>query len=49
MSDTNPTHRITYLPKINKENLLEPTKLTLDENNQSKFSSINEVLVNAIN
>ena len=32
--DTIPSYRIDYLPERNNENLLLPTKLTLDENNQ---------------
>ena len=33
--DTNPSYRIDYLPERFNENLLLPTKLTLDENNQN--------------
>ena len=32
--DTIPSYRINYLPERYNENLLLPTKLTLDENNQ---------------
>ena len=32
--DTIPSYRIDYLPERNNENLLSPSKLTLDENNQ---------------
>ena len=32
--DTVPSHRINYLPERYNQNLLLPTKLTLDENNQ---------------
>ena len=32
--DTIPSYRIDYLPERFNENLLLPTKLTLDENNQ---------------
>ena len=32
--DTIPSYRIDYLPERYKENLLLPTKLTLEENNQ---------------
>ena len=32
--DTIPPYRINYLPETYNENLLLPTKLTLDENNQ---------------
>ena len=42
--DTIPSYRLNYLPERNNENLLLPTKLTLDENNQVmkkiKFNSI---------
>ena len=34
IQDTIPSYRIDYLPERYKENLLLPTKLTLDENNQ---------------
>ena len=34
MHDTNPSYRIDYLPERSYENLLRPTKLTLEENNQ---------------
>ena len=32
--DTIPSYRIDYLPERYNENLLHPTKLTLEENNQ---------------
>ena len=32
--DTIPSYRLNYLPETYNENLLLPTKLTLDENNQ---------------
>ena len=32
--DTIPSYKINYLPERYKENLLLPTKLTLEENNQ---------------
>ena len=32
--DTIPSHKIDYLPERYNQNLLLPTKLTLDENNQ---------------
>ena len=32
--DTIPSYRINYLPKRYNQNLLRPTNLTLDENNQ---------------
>ena len=32
--DTNPSFRIDYLPERYNENLLLPTKLTLEENNE---------------
>ena len=40
--DTIPSYRINYLPERYNENLLLPTKLTLDENNQvmKKLNSI---------
>ena len=34
MYDTIPSYRIDYLPERYNENLLLPTKLTFDENNQ---------------
>ena len=40
--DTRPSYRIEYLPERYNENLLLPTKLTLEENNQvlKKFNKI---------
>ena len=40
--DTIPSYRIDYLPERYKENLLLPTKLTLEQNNQvmKKLNSI---------
>ena len=32
--DTIPSYRLNYLPEKNKENLLLPTKLSLEQNNQ---------------
>ena len=32
--DTIPSYRIDYLPETYNENLLRPTKLSFDENNQ---------------
>ena len=49
---TVPSYRINYLPERNNENLLLPTKLTLEQNNQvmkKKFNSIKIILINGIN
>ena len=32
--DTIPSHRLNYLPEKNNQNLLLPTKISLDQNNQ---------------
>ena len=34
IQDTIPSYRINYLPESNNENLLLPTKLSLEDNNQ---------------
>ena len=51
--DTFPSYRIDYLPERHNQNLLLPTKLSLDEKKSSyeetKFNSIMKNLINEIN